>query len=260
MAAATAMAMAMLAALAILMPSARGLSRAEFPRGFLFGVATSAYQIEGAYLEDGKGLSNWDVFTHTRPGGIKDGRNGDVADDHYHRYMEDVEIIHSLGVNSYRFSISWARILPRGLLGGVNSAGIAFYDRLIAALVQKGIEPFVTLYHFDLPREMETRYGGWLGAGIRRSLTTTRTCVSRRLGTGSSSGRRSTSPTCSPSSPKWWASTLRHAAPRRSGPARAGTLIGNPTSWLITCCCHMQPPSTTTRRIIRQRKADPSGS
>ncbi|VAH24909.1 beta-glucosidase 16-like isoform X1 [Triticum dicoccoides] len=172
MAAATAMAMAMLAALAILVlvPSARGLNRAEFPPGFLFGVATSAYQVEGAYLEDGKGLSNWDFFTHTNSRGIDDGRNGDVADDHYHRYMEDVEIIHSLGVNSYRFSISWARILPRGRLGGVNSAGIDFYDRLIAAVVQKGIEPFVTLHHFDLPHEMETRYGGWLGAGIREEF------------------------------------------------------------------------------------------
>ena len=168
MAAATGM--IMLAALAILTPSARGLDRADFPPGFLFGVATSAYQIEGAYLEDGKGLSNWDVFTHTQPRRIKDGRNGDIADDHYHRYMEDVEIIHSLGVNSYRFSISWARILPRGQLGGVNSAGIAFYDRLITALLQKGIEPFVTLHHFDMPQELETRYGSWLGAGIREEF------------------------------------------------------------------------------------------
>ncbi|KAF7017504.1 unnamed protein product [Triticum aestivum] len=168
MAAATAM--AMLAALAILAPTARGLDRAEFPPGFLFGAATSSYQIEGAYLEDGKGLSNWDVFTHTQSREINDGRNGDVADDHYHRYMEDVEIMHDLGVNSYRFSISWARVLPRGRLGGVNSAAIAFYDHLIAALLQKGIEPFVTLHHFDLPHELETRYGGWLGAGIREEF------------------------------------------------------------------------------------------
>ncbi|XBI57366.1 hypothetical protein VPH35_038779 [Triticum aestivum] len=128
------------------------------------------FQIEGAYLEDGKGLSNWDVFTHTQSREINDGRNGDVADDHYHRYMEDVEIMHDLGVNSYRFSISWARVLPRGRLGGVNSAAIAFYDHLIAALLQKGIEPFVTLHHFDLPHELETRYGGWLGAGIREEF------------------------------------------------------------------------------------------
>ncbi|KAL6652395.1 hypothetical protein ACP70R_011320 [Stipagrostis hirtigluma subsp. patula] len=154
-------------AAAALAPVLRGVDRSEFPPGFLFGAATSAYQIEGAYLEDGKGLCNWDVFTHTNPGGIKDGRNGDVADDHYHRYMGDVEILHSLGVNSYRFSISWARVLPRGRLGGVNSAGIAFYNRLIDALLQKGIQPFVTLNHFDMPHELETRCGGWLGAGIR---------------------------------------------------------------------------------------------
>uniref|UniRef100_A0ACD5V4Y1 Uncharacterized protein n=1 Tax=Avena sativa TaxID=4498 RepID=A0ACD5V4Y1_AVESA len=158
------------AALAILAPSARGLDRADFPPGFLFGAATSAYQVEGAYLDDGKGLNNWDVFTHTNSGNIVDGRNGDVAVDHYHRYMEDVEIMHNLGVNSYRFSISWARILPRGRRGGVNSAGIAFYNRLIAALQQKGIEPFVTLHHFDLPHELEILYGSWLGAGIREEF------------------------------------------------------------------------------------------
>ncbi|CAM0903812.1 unnamed protein product [Alopecurus aequalis] len=167
---ATGKATVLLALLAILAPSARGLDRAEFPDGFLFGAATSAYQIEGAYLEDGKGLSNWDVFTHTRSRSIMDGLNGDVADDHYHRYMEDVDILHNLGVNSYRFSISWARILPRGRHGGVNQAGIAFYNRLIAALLQKGIEPFVTLQHFDLPHELETRYRSWLGAGIREEF------------------------------------------------------------------------------------------
>ncbi|GJN02360.1 hypothetical protein PR202_ga19702 [Eleusine coracana subsp. coracana] len=157
-------------ALAIIVPAARAVDRTEFPPGFLFGAGTSAYQIEGAYLEDGKGLCNWDVFTHTRPEGIMDGRNGDVADDHYHRYMGDVELLESLGVNSYRFSISWARILPRGKLGGVNSEGIAFYNRLIDALWQKGIEPFVTLNHFDLPHELETRFSGWLGAGIREEF------------------------------------------------------------------------------------------
>ncbi|TVU15267.1 hypothetical protein EJB05_38778 [Eragrostis curvula] len=158
-----AMAMALVAA-------AGAVRRSEFPPGFLFGAATSAYQIEGAYQEDGKGLCNWDVFTHTHPGGIMDGRNGDVADDHYHRYMGDVEILQSLGVNAYRFSISWARILPRGRLGGVNSEGIAFYNRLIDVLLQKGIEPFVTLHHFDMPHELETRFDGWLGTGIREEF------------------------------------------------------------------------------------------
>ncbi|CAL5015961.1 unnamed protein product [Urochloa decumbens] len=128
---------AALVAAVALAPGARGVERGEFPPGFLFGAATSAYQIEGAYLEDGKGLCNWDVFTHTHAGNIMDGRTGDVADDHYHRYMGDVEILQSLGVNAYRFSISWARILPRGRLGGVNPDGISFYNRLIDALLQK---------------------------------------------------------------------------------------------------------------------------
>ncbi|KAL6903510.1 hypothetical protein ACP4OV_004323 [Aristida adscensionis] len=154
-------------AMAAMAPVARGVERSEFPPGFLFGAATSAYQVEGAYLEDGKGLNNWDVFTHTHSGGIKDGRNGDVADDHYHRYLGDVEILHSLGVNTYRFSISWARILPRGRLGGVNSAGIAFYNRLIDVLLQKGIEPFATINHYDMPNELLVRHSGWLEAGIR---------------------------------------------------------------------------------------------
>ncbi|CAL5031057.1 unnamed protein product [Urochloa decumbens] len=164
-------AMVVVAALALaLAPGARGVERGEFPPGFLFGAATSAYQIEGAYLEDGKGLCNWDVFTHTHAGNIMDGRTGDVADDHYHRYMGDVEILQSLGVNAYRFSISWARILPRGRLGGVNPDGITFYNRLIDALLQKGIQPFVTLHHFDMPHELEARYVGWLGAGIREEF------------------------------------------------------------------------------------------
>ncbi|BAF15218.2 Os04g0513700 [Oryza sativa Japonica Group] len=170
-AAATRIAVVVVAALAALAPGARGLRRDDFPVGFLFGAATSAYQL----------------FRFVTAGRISDRRNGDVADDHYHRYTEDVEILHNLGVNSYRFSISWARILPRGRFGGVNSAGIAFYNRLIDALLQKGnpsdrsdsdiyrsyswsIQPFVTLNHFDIPQELEIRYGGWLGAGIREEF------------------------------------------------------------------------------------------
>ncbi|XP_038688812.1 uncharacterized protein LOC119987970 [Tripterygium wilfordii] len=131
------------------------------PPNFLFGTASSSYQYEGAYLEDGKGLSNWDVFSH-KPGTVIDGSNGDVALDQYHRYHEDIELMETLGVNSYRFSISWARILPKGRFGDVNVAGISFYNRLIDALLHKGIEPFVTLTHFDIPQELEDRYEGWL--------------------------------------------------------------------------------------------------
>ncbi|KAJ3680035.1 hypothetical protein LUZ60_016313 [Juncus effusus] len=142
------------------------IQREEFPESFLFGTATSSYQIEGAYLEGNKGISNWDVFAHT-PGKIMDGTNGDVADDHYHRYMEDIKLMQSLGVNSYRFSISWPRILPKGKFGEVNSLGIEFYNALIDALLQKGITPFVTLQHFDIPQELEDRYGAWLSPQIQ---------------------------------------------------------------------------------------------
>ncbi|KAG8490572.1 hypothetical protein CXB51_013734 [Gossypium anomalum] len=133
----------------------------SFPPNFLFGTASSAYQYEGGYLSDGKGLNNWDVYTH-RPGKVIDGSNGDVAVDHYHRYLEDIDLMESLGVNSYRFSISWARILPKGRFGNVNVAGIDFYNNLIDALLLRGIKPFVTLTHIDLPQEIEDRYGSWL--------------------------------------------------------------------------------------------------
>ncbi|PIM97923.1 Beta-glucosidase, lactase phlorizinhydrolase [Handroanthus impetiginosus] len=137
------------------------IKRTDFPNGFLFGAATSAYQIEGAFLEDGKGLSNWDAYCRIT-GSIADGRNGDVADDHYHRYMEDIEIMHSLGLTAYRLSISWSRILPRGRLGEVNQVAVMFYNKIIDNLLLRGIEPFVTIYHFEHPQEFEERFGGWL--------------------------------------------------------------------------------------------------
>uniref|UniRef100_A0A0D3FXW7 Pectinesterase n=1 Tax=Oryza barthii TaxID=65489 RepID=A0A0D3FXW7_9ORYZ len=126
--------------------------------------------VEGGYLEGNKGLSNWDVFTH-KQGTIEDGSNGDIANDHYHRYMEDIELMHSLGVNSYRFSISWARILPKGRFGDVNPDGVAFYNALIDGLVQKGIQPFVTICHYDIPHELDERYGGWLSPEIQKDFS-----------------------------------------------------------------------------------------
>ncbi|KAL9452745.1 hypothetical protein AB3S75_008522 [Citrus x aurantiifolia] len=139
----------------------QSLDPSPFPSNFLFGTSTSSYQVEGAYLSEGKGLSNWDVFTHT-PGNIDDGSSGDVAVDHYHRYLEDIDLIESLGVNSYRFSISWARILPKGRFGYVNSEGINHYNKVIDALLLKGIQPFVTLTQFDSPQEIEDKYRAWL--------------------------------------------------------------------------------------------------
>ncbi|KAI3466138.1 hypothetical protein Pfo_022801 [Paulownia fortunei] len=137
------------------------IKRSDFPNGFLFGAATSAYQIEGAFLEDGKSLSNWDVFCQIE-GSIADGTNGNIADDHYHRYMEDIEIMHSLGLTAYRFSISWSRVLPRGRFGGVNQDAIIFYNKIIDNLLIRGIEPFVTIFHHEYPQELEDRLGGWL--------------------------------------------------------------------------------------------------
>nr|KJB81915.1 hypothetical protein B456_013G167400 [Gossypium raimondii] len=119
--------------------------RFEFPDNFLFGTAVSSYQVEGGYLEDGKGLSNWDVFTHI-PGNIKNNENGDDADDDYHLFLEDAEIAQSLGVNAYRFSISWARILPRGRFGEVNPGGIKFYNKIIDNLLLREMSYVRGLY------------------------------------------------------------------------------------------------------------------
>ena len=121
-----------------------------FPAGFTWGVATAAYQVEGAWNEGGRGLSIWDTFCR-QPGKVHNGDTGDVADDHYHRWAEDVAIMAELGVNAYRFSISWPRVLPAGK-GAVNPAGLDFYDRLVEALLARGITPYVTLYHWDLPQ------------------------------------------------------------------------------------------------------------
>lgn len=140
------------------------LNRRDFPSEFLFGVSSSAYQYEGGYLDDGKGLSNWDVFTHIT-GTITDGQNGDVAGDSYHLYNVDVELMSQLGVDSYRFSISWARIFPDGR-GEINQGGVKYYSDLIDSLLLREIQPFVTLCHFDIPQALEDLYGGWLSPAI----------------------------------------------------------------------------------------------
>ena len=134
------------------------MTHITFPRDFVWGCSTSAYQIEGAWNEEGKGPSIWDSFTHTA-GKIADGTNGDRAADHYHRYEEDVALMAQLGLQAYRFSTAWSRILPDGV-GPVNQKGLDFYDRLVDALLARNIQPSVCLYHFDLPLALHKR-GGW---------------------------------------------------------------------------------------------------
>lgn len=129
-----------------------------FPKDFLWGAATAAYQIEGAANEDGRGASIWDQFSHT-PGKTLNGDHGDLACDHYHRYEEDLEWMGRLGINAYRFSVSWPRVLPEGK-GRINEKGLDFYARLIDGLLQEGITPILTIYHWDLPLSLQEK-GGW---------------------------------------------------------------------------------------------------
>ncbi|KAM7502636.1 hypothetical protein LguiB_001540 [Lonicera macranthoides] len=139
------------------------LNRSSFPKDFVFGAATSAYQVEGAWQKSGRGSSIWDTFTHEFPEKIDDCSNGDVAVDSYYRYKEDVAIIRGLGLDAYRFSISWSRILPNGKLsGGVNEEGIKYYNNLINEILANGLTPYVTLFHWDLPQALEDEYGGFL--------------------------------------------------------------------------------------------------
>ncbi|GAA1006052.1 beta-glucosidase [Acrocarpospora pleiomorpha] len=146
---------------------------------FLWGTATAAYQIEGAVAEDGRGPSIWDTFAH-EPGRVRDGHTGDVACDHYHRWAEDVELMAALGVNAYRFSVAWSRVLPYGR-GVVNAKGLDFYDRLVDGLCAKGIAPALTLFHWDLPQALEDE-GGWMNRDISGYFADYAAIVAERLG------------------------------------------------------------------------------
>ncbi len=154
-------------------------TRKQFPADFRWGVSTSSFQIEGAGREDGKGESIWDRFC-SEPGRIRDGSNGLVACDHYHRWPQDLDLAKQLGVNAYRFSIAWPRILPQGR-GAVNEAGLAFYDRLVDGMLARGLDPWATLYHWDLPQALQAQ-GGWISRDTVAAFLEYTDLVTRRLG------------------------------------------------------------------------------
>jgi beta-glucosidase len=151
----------------------------RFPSGFRWGCATASYQIEGAVKEDGRGPSIWDTFSHT-PGKTHDGDTGDVADDSYHLYQEDVALLKNLGVSVYRFSIAWSRIFPDGN-GQKNEKGLDYYDRVVDELLKNKIDPYVTLFHWDLPQAMEDKYGGWRSKETSKAFGEYAALVSKRL-------------------------------------------------------------------------------
>jgi beta-glucosidase len=158
---------------------AAGAAAAKPPARFIWGVSTSSYQIEGAAHEDGRGPSIWDTYCR-EPGRIANGDNGDIACDHYHRYSEDVGLMRELGVDAYRFSVAWPRVLPNGR-GDVNEAGLAFYDRLIDALIAAGIEPWLCLYHWDLPQALGD-LGGWTNRDCAQWFADYAALIGRRYG------------------------------------------------------------------------------
>ena len=152
----------------------------KLPNGFHLGTASAAYQIEGATTQDGRGPSIWDQYVKT-PGAIENGDTGDTACDHYNRWPEDVEIMRHLGLNAYRFSIGWSRVLPKGR-GNVNKKGLDFYSQLIDALLEAKITPFVTLNHFDLPQKLQEEGGGWLRRGVHHDFKEYADTVTQQLG------------------------------------------------------------------------------
>lgn len=158
-------------------PEARGHYR--FPAGFVWGCATASYQVEGAASEDGRKPSVWDTYART-PGMVQNGDTGDIADDSYHRYKQDVQLLKSLGVKAYRFSIAWPRVFPDGT-GQPNEKGIAYYERLVDELAANQIEPYATLFHWDLPQALEDRFGGWQSAETSKAFGAYAELIAKRL-------------------------------------------------------------------------------
>ena len=154
--------------------------RSDFPADFVWGCSTSSYQIEGAAFTEGRGESIWDRFC-ARPGAIRDGSSGAVACDHYHRWPEDLDLARDLGVNAYRFSIAWPRILPQGRMPGINPQGLDFYSRLVDGMLERGLEPWATLYHWDLPQALQDQ-GGWAVRSTIDAFVEYTDAVTRHLG------------------------------------------------------------------------------
>jgi beta-glucosidase len=171
--------------------------RIALPPSFILGAATAAYQIEGGATEGGRGPSIWDTFSHT-PGKTEGGATGDIAADHYHRVDEDLGLMDSLNLDAYRFSVSWSRIMPTGE-GKVNAEGLNFYSRLVDDLLARGIQPIVTLNHWDLPQALEDKYGGWRGRETASPSRSTQRSWAGRSATGSISGQPTTNPGTTPS-------------------------------------------------------------
>ncbi len=157
----------------------------RFPQNFVWGAAAAAYQVEGGFATDGRGLSVWDMFAH-RPGQVYNGDTGDVSTDHYHRYKDDVALMREIGLQAYRLSLSWSRILPEGV-GYLNEPGLEFYDRLIDELLANNIQPYVTLFHWDFPLQLYYR-GGWLNRDSSDWFADYTQAVVRRSATASASG------------------------------------------------------------------------
>ncbi len=170
------------------------LDLSAFPKGFSWGASTAAYQIEGAVAEDGRSPSIWDTFSHT-PGKVAGGDTGDVACDHYHRWPEDIALMKELGLDTYRMSVAWPRVVPGGD-GPVNAKGIDFYDRLTDGLLEAGIRPSVTLYHWDLPQVLQER-GGWTVRETAEHLASYASVVAGRLGDRVSQWATLNEPLCS---------------------------------------------------------------
>ena len=152
----------------------------SFPEDFTWGVATASYQIEGAATEDGRQPSVWDTFSAT-PGRVLNGDTGEIACDHYHRYKDDIALMAQLGIKHYRFSLAWPRIVPTGA-GAVNEAGIDFYKRLVDCLLEHGITPHATLFHWDSPQALEDRYGSWRSREMAQAYADYVSAVVSRLG------------------------------------------------------------------------------